>query len=61
MSTESVKIDSKIVERVRKYIKRTGQTISGYINTNLDRQLNLDELGAKLTDREDRLKKQAKK
>lgn len=36
---ESVKIDSKIVERIRTHIKLTGQTISGYINVTLDNDL----------------------
>jgi len=36
---ESVKIDSEIVARIRKHIKRTGQTISGYIDVTLDMDL----------------------
>lgn len=40
---ESVKINSKIVDRIRKHIKRTGQTISGYIDLTLDKDLNEKE------------------
>lgn len=40
---ESVKIDSKIVDRIRRHIKGTGQTISGYIDVTLNKDLNEKE------------------
>jgi hypothetical protein len=48
MSTESVKINSQIVDRIRKQVKTSGQTISGFINLHLDRQLCQIELADKL-------------
>lgn len=36
---ESVKIDSGIVQRIRKHIRKTGQTISGYIDITLAKDL----------------------
>jgi hypothetical protein len=40
---ESVKIDSKIVDRIRRHIKKTGQTISGYIDITLAKDLDEKE------------------
>jgi hypothetical protein len=39
MITESVKIKSEIVQRIRKQVKTSGQTISGFINLVLDHKL----------------------
>jgi hypothetical protein len=43
MKSESVKIDGAIVRRIRRHIKSTGQTISGFININLDKVLTEEE------------------
>lgn len=36
---ESVKIDADVVDRIRKHVKVTGQTISSYISITLNKDL----------------------
>jgi hypothetical protein len=47
---ESVKIDSKVVDRVRAHVKKTGQTISGCIEVTLINALDEWDGKAILTD-----------
>lgn len=59
MITESVKINKKILDRIRRYSKKTGQTISGYINIVLEVQIaRNEETIDMLTDLPKRKKKQ---
>jgi hypothetical protein len=43
MSTESVKIPSSVLKKVRKYVKGTKQTIGGYITIAIERALKEDQ------------------
>jgi hypothetical protein len=53
MEMESVKISKALLKKIRKHVKSTGQTISGYINVRLGECIQqdskekrtLDELG----------------
>ncbi len=44
MKTESVRIKSDVLTRIRDYIDGTGQTISGYINVVLEHQIGIHEM-----------------
>lgn len=39
MKTESIRIDSKLVEKIRKHVRSTRQTISGFINVAVEKHL----------------------
>jgi hypothetical protein len=41
-TTDSVRIDKFLVEKIRQIAKLKGQTIAGYINVNLSRQVERD-------------------
>ena len=41
-TTDSVRIDSGLVEKIRQIAKSKGQTIAGYINVHLSRQVERD-------------------
>lgn len=41
-TTDSVRIDSTLLEKVRQIAKSKGQTIAGYINVNLSKQVDRD-------------------
>jgi antitoxin component of RelBE/YafQ-DinJ toxin-antitoxin module len=41
-TTESVRIDKDTLDKIRSIAKAKGQTISGYINLNLNKQVDRD-------------------
>lgn len=41
-TTDSVRIDKEIVEKIRKIARKKGQTIAGYINVHLSKQVERD-------------------
>lgn len=41
-TTESIRIDKDLLEKIRHISKAKGQTISGYINSNLNKQVDRD-------------------
>jgi hypothetical protein len=41
-TTDSVRIDKGLAEKIRQIAKLKGQTIAGYINVNLSRQVERD-------------------
>lgn len=58
---ESVKISGHLVDRIRKYVKTTGQTISGYIDVRLAECIQQDEKEKRTFEEVGKLSKESNK
>lgn len=50
MKYTTIKIDSKVASRVKKYVKKKGMTIGFYVSNKLDHALKTDSIQDALTD-----------
>jgi hypothetical protein len=58
MEMVSIKISKTLQKKIKKYVKSTGQTISGYANIRLSECLQQDEKEKRTFDEVDKLAKQ---
>jgi len=49
-TTESTRVDAELLEAIKKIIPNTGQTITGYINVYLRKQVEKDLIKFKITE-----------